>query len=115
MHVLSISRVQSKYSLASKGKLIFTNGIVDGIGYELLLHQIETFKCIDVIVIGNNKLYNQLLAISRVNSNKKIDMLHIFEIHLAKTTETGNKRIRHKLNKIKVENYFLCSQVLTYV
>lgn len=50
------------HETASLGMFINTIGLVDGIGYELLLHQIDTFACNVVIVIGQDRLYSQLLT-----------------------------------------------------
>ena len=45
---------------SSSGMFVNTMGWVDGQGYELLLHAIECLKVDTVLVIGHDRLYNQL-------------------------------------------------------
>merc|ERR1712217_414926 len=47
------------------GMLINTPGWIEGSGNQFLIYQIEIFECNMVIVIGKDKLYNQLLTHAR--------------------------------------------------
>ncbi len=42
------------------GVVVNTMGFIEGLGYELLLHSVETLKADVVLVVGNERLYNQL-------------------------------------------------------
>ncbi len=42
------------------GVMINTMGWIEGLGYELLLHSIEALKADVILVVGQERLYNQL-------------------------------------------------------
>ena len=53
-------RLQRDPKSRSGGVIINTCGWVDGLGYRLLLHSIEVFNPDVVLVVGHDRLYNDL-------------------------------------------------------
>uniref|UniRef100_A0A1J3DF90 Protein CLP1 homolog n=1 Tax=Noccaea caerulescens TaxID=107243 RepID=A0A1J3DF90_NOCCA len=58
------------------GMVINTMGWIDGVGYELLLHAIDTFKASVVLVLGQEKLFSMLKDVLRSKSNVDVVKLH---------------------------------------
>ncbi|CAA7041172.1 unnamed protein product [Microthlaspi erraticum] len=58
------------------GMVINTMGWIDGVGYELLLHAIDTFKASVVLVLGQEKLFSMLKDVLRTKSNVDVVKLH---------------------------------------
>ena len=52
--------VQANVDVQAAGVVVNTMGFIEGLGYELLLHSIETLEADVVLVVGNERLYNQL-------------------------------------------------------
>jgi polyribonucleotide 5'-hydroxyl-kinase len=52
--------VQANVDVQAAGVVINTMGWIEGLGYELLLHSIDTLKADVVLVVGQERLYNQL-------------------------------------------------------
>lgn len=52
--------VQANVDVQAAGVVVNTMGFIEGLGYELLLHSVETLKADVVLVVGNERLYNQL-------------------------------------------------------
>lgn len=57
---MSCFPVQANVDVQAAGVVVNTMGFIEGLGYELLLHSIETLKADVVLVVGNERLYNQL-------------------------------------------------------
>lgn len=49
------------------GMMINSMGWIDGLGYELILHSLKTFRVDIVLVIGQDRLYSQLSNLFRVS------------------------------------------------
>ena len=47
--------------------IINSMGWIDGLGYELILHSLKTFRVDVILVIGQDRLYSQLSSIFRVS------------------------------------------------
>ncbi|THU48325.1 hypothetical protein C4D60_Mb09t25040 [Musa balbisiana] len=58
------------------GMVINTMGWVEGLGYELLLHAIDTFKCDVVLVLGQEKLCSMLKDVLKSKPNVDVVKLH---------------------------------------
>ena len=50
------------------GMIINSMGWIDGLGYELILHSLKTFRVDVILVIGQDRLYSQLSTLFRVSS-----------------------------------------------
>ena len=46
--------------MQAAGLIINTMGFIEGLGYELLLHAISALKADVVLVLGQERLFNQL-------------------------------------------------------
>lgn len=107
--------IQKKYNeslaIMKSSILVNTNGIIRGIDYENLLHQIETLKCNIIIVSGHDKLYSQLSVFVRSKFDKSLRKLDVLSIKRANNLVIGNKRTRHISNNRSIEKYFFGSQV----
>lgn len=51
---------QVNVDVEAAGVIINTMGWIEGLGYELLVHSIEALKADVVLVVGQERLYNQL-------------------------------------------------------
>ncbi|ESQ49618.1 hypothetical protein EUTSA_v10020725mg [Eutrema salsugineum] len=58
------------------GLVINTMGWIEGVGYELLLHAIDTFNTSVVLVLGQEKLFSMLKDVLRSKSNVDVVKLH---------------------------------------
>ncbi|BDA46117.1 Protein CLP1 homolog [Coccomyxa sp. Obi] len=67
---------RANVDVQAAGVVINTMGFIEGLGYELLLHSIETFKADVVLVVGNERLYNQLKNHLRARPEVSVVRLH---------------------------------------
>ncbi|CAH2055097.1 unnamed protein product [Thlaspi arvense] len=79
--VKELAQVLERQSLGSPesraaGMVINTMGWIDGIGYELLLHAIDTFNASVVLVLGQEKLFSMLKDVLKSKSNVDVVKLH---------------------------------------
>ena len=54
------SAMQDNVDVQSAGLVINTMGFIEGLGYELLLHAINALRADVVLVLGQERLFNQL-------------------------------------------------------
>ena len=52
--------MQDNVDVQSAGLVINTMGFIEGLGYELLLHAISALRADVVLVLGQERLFNQL-------------------------------------------------------
>lgn len=52
--------MQENVDVQAAGLIINTMGFIEGLGYELLLHAIRAFRADIVLVLGQERLFNQL-------------------------------------------------------
>ena len=52
--------MQENVDVQAAGLIINTMGFIEGLGYELLLHAITAFRADVVLVLWQERLYNQL-------------------------------------------------------
>ena len=52
--------MQENVDVQAAGLIINTMGFVEGLGYELLLHAITALRADVVLVLGQERLFNQL-------------------------------------------------------
>jgi polyribonucleotide 5'-hydroxyl-kinase len=52
--------LQANKDVEAAGMVINTMGWIEDLGYDLLLHSIDTLKANVVLVVGQDRLYNQL-------------------------------------------------------
>lgn len=58
------------------GMMINSMGWIDGLGYELILHSLKTFRVDIVLVIGQDRLYSQLSNLFRVSLRTMLASYH---------------------------------------
>lgn len=54
------SIMQENVDVQAAGLIINTMGFIEGLGYELLLHAISALRADVVLVLGQERLFNQL-------------------------------------------------------
>jgi polyribonucleotide 5'-hydroxyl-kinase len=86
---------------AESGMIINTCGWIDGLGYDLLLYQIKEFQADLIMVIDNDRLYNDLAAEMRTQP-------HIKVVKLPKSggVVTRPQGYRRKSRTNKIREYF---------
>lgn len=52
--------LQDNVDVQAAGLVVNTMGFIEGLGYELLLHAISAFRADVVLVLGQERLFNQL-------------------------------------------------------
>merc|ERR1712039_35996 len=106
--------VEKKISMNKESKpigmLINTPGWIEGAGNQLLIHQIETFECNIVIVIGKDKLYNQLLAHAQDVINKGRKGFNVVKFPISGGVVMRDVEYRKKARNLRVNNYFCGSR-----
>ncbi|KAF8691525.1 hypothetical protein HU200_040672 [Digitaria exilis] len=83
------------------GMVINTMGWVEGLGYELLLNAIETFKANVVLVLGQEKLWKILK--DAVQSKPRIDVV---KLQKSEGVVLRNSKYRQKSRGFRIKEYF---------
>ncbi|KAH9567043.1 hypothetical protein CY35_03G009100 [Sphagnum magellanicum] len=83
------------------GMVINTMGWVDGVGYELLLHSIETLRADVVLVLGQEKLYSMLQDV--LKDRPGVD---IVKLHKSGGVVNRNAKYRQRSRIHKTREYF---------
>ncbi|KAG0477730.1 hypothetical protein HPP92_012449 [Vanilla planifolia] len=83
------------------GMVINTMGWVEGLGYELLLHAIDTFNANVVLVLGQEKLYSLLKDVTKSKSN-----VDVVKLHKSGGVVSRNPKFRQKSRSLKIREYF---------
>ncbi|CAA6672592.1 unnamed protein product [Spirodela intermedia] len=80
------------------GMVINTMGWVEGVGYELLLHAIETFRADVVLVLGQEKLCSMLKGV--------IQGKDIVKLHKSGGVVPRNTKFRQRARSARIREYF---------
>lgn len=83
------------------GMVINTMGWVEGMGYELLLHAIDTFNANVVLVLGQEKLYSMLKDVTKSKPN-----VDIVKLHKSGGVVSRNPKFRQKSRSSRIREYF---------
>ncbi|KAK9841907.1 hypothetical protein WJX84_004995 [Apatococcus fuscideae] len=75
MAALLDKRAQSNAEVGAAGMVINSMGWIDGLGYELILHSLKTFRVDIILVIGQDKLYSQLSSVFR--SDRRMNVIKL--------------------------------------
>ncbi|GLJ05625.1 hypothetical protein SUGI_0021580 [Cryptomeria japonica] len=83
------------------GMVINTMGWVEGLGYELILHAIDTLRADVVLVIGQEKLYSMLKDM--LNGKPNID---IVKLHKSGGVVSRSPKYRSRMREFRTREYF---------
>ncbi|XP_050383366.1 protein CLP1 homolog [Argentina anserina] len=83
------------------GLVINTMGWVEGAGYELLLHAIETFNANVVLVLGQEKLCSLLRDVLKNKPN-----VDVVKLHKSGGVVSRNAKFRQKSRSHRIREYF---------
>lgn len=84
------------------GMVINTMGWVEGLGYELLLHAIDTFNVNVVLVLGQEKLCSMLKDVVQKNKPN----VDIVKLHKSGGVVPRNPKVRQKARSLRIREYF---------
>lgn len=85
----------------SAGMVINTMGWIDGVGYELLLHAINTFNANVVLVIGQEKLWSMLRDVLKSKPN-----VDVVKLQRSGGVVSRNQKVRQKARSHRIREYF---------
>ncbi|KAG0600344.1 hypothetical protein M758_11G026100 [Ceratodon purpureus] len=91
----------SNPEVQAAGMVINTMGWVDGVGYELLLHAIETLRADVVLVLGQEKLYSMLQEVLKARPG-----VDIVKLHKSGGVVNRNSKYRQRTRVQKTKEYF---------
>lgn len=83
------------------GMVINTMGWIEGTGYELLLHAIDTFNADVILVLGQEKLYSMLKSVMK--SKPKVDVV---KLQKSGGVVSRNAKFRQKTRSYRIREYF---------
>ncbi|GMI86935.1 CLP-similar protein 3 [Hibiscus trionum] len=83
------------------GMVINTMGWIEGTGYELLLHAIDTFKANVVLVLGQEKLFSMLKAVAKSKPN-----MDVVKLQKSGGVVSRNAKFRQKARGHRIREYF---------
>ncbi|URE12219.1 Pre-mRNA cleavage complex II protein Clp1 [Musa troglodytarum] len=83
------------------GMVINTMGWVEGLGYEFLLHAIDTFNCDVVLVLGQEKLCSMLKNVLKSKPN-----VDVVKLHKSGGVVLRNQKVRQKATSFRIREYF---------
>ncbi|CAN8260441.1 unnamed protein product [Cochlearia groenlandica] len=83
------------------GMVINTMGWIEGIGYELLLHAIDTFNASVVLVLGQEKLFSMLKDVLKSKSN-----VDVVKLHKSGGVVARNSNVRKASRSSRIQEYF---------
>lgn len=83
------------------GMVINTMGWIEGLGYELLLHAIETFKVDVVLVLGQEKLYSMLKDVLKNKPN-----VDVVKLQRSGGVVSRSQKARQKARSYRIKEYF---------
>ncbi|KAH7532604.1 protein CLP1 homolog isoform X1 [Ziziphus jujuba] len=84
------------------GMVINTMGWIEGVGYELLLHAIDTFNANVVLVLGQEKLWSMLKDVLR-NKQPNVDVV---KLQRSGGVVSRNAKFRQKARSHRIREYF---------
>lgn len=100
------NRSEKDMSSRTAGIIINSMGWVEDLGYELLLHSIQTFKVDSVLVVGQEKLYSQLSAALKESPKAGHPPVSIVKLPKSAGVVTRSREERAESRKHRVEHYF---------
>lgn len=83
------------------GMVINTMGWVEGVGFELLLHGIESFNADVILVLGQEKLYSMLR--DKFKAKPGVD---IVKLHKSGGVVARSSKFRQRMRNVKTREYF---------
>lgn len=83
------------------GMVINTMGWIEGLGYELLLHAIETFNATVVMVLGQEKLCSMLKDVLKSKPN-----VDVVKLQRSGGVVSRNAKVRQKARNYRIREYF---------
>ncbi|XP_030513567.1 protein CLP1 homolog [Rhodamnia argentea] len=84
------------------GMVINTMGWIEGVGYELLQHAIDTFKANVVLVLGQEKLFSMLKKdVLKINPN-----VDVVKLQRSGGVVSRNPKFRQKFRSLRTREYF---------
>lgn len=103
MAALLDKRAQKVESAAAAGMFINTMGWVEDLGYDLLLHTVQTLKANIILIVGQERLYSRLTADVKKGSNQDATL-----IRLPKSggVVTRSRELRKASRANRVRDYF---------
>lgn len=84
------------------GMVINTMGWIEGLGYELLLHAIDTFNANVVLVLGQEKLWSMLRDVMK-NNKPNVDVV---KLQKSGGVVNRNAKFRQKARSYRIREYF---------
>ena len=94
------ARATADPATRAAGMVINSMGWVEALGYELLIHSIETMKVDVVLVVGQERLFNQL------QTQLKPSGVSVVKLAKSGGVVTRTKELRATARKVRVEDYF---------
>ncbi|ONK54938.1 uncharacterized protein A4U43_UnF9510, partial [Asparagus officinalis] len=79
------------------GMVINSMGWIEGVGYELLLHAIDTFKADVILVQGQEKLYSML------KGKRNVDVV---KLHKSGGVVSRSAKVRELTRSLRIRDYF---------
>ncbi|KAJ7969404.1 Protein CLP1-like [Quillaja saponaria] len=83
------------------GMVINTMGWIEGVGYDLLLHSIRTFKANVVLVLGQEKLCSMLKEVLKSEPN-----VDVVKLQKSGGVVSRNAKFRQKARSYRIREYF---------
>ncbi|WCJ42457.1 hypothetical protein M5689_023265 [Euphorbia peplus] len=83
------------------GMVINTMGWIEGVGYELLLHAIDTFSANVVLVLGQEKLFSMLRDVLKNKPN-----VDVVKLQKSGGVVSRTSKARQKTRGIRIREYF---------
>ncbi|KAK6928274.1 Polyribonucleotide 5'-hydroxyl-kinase Clp1, P-loop domain [Dillenia turbinata] len=83
------------------GMVINTMGWIEGVGYELLLHAIDTFNANVVLVLGQEKLYSMIRNVLKNKPN-----VDVVKLQKSGGVVSRNAKVRQKARSYRIREYF---------
>ncbi|KAJ6290250.1 hypothetical protein OIU78_026050 [Salix suchowensis] len=85
----------------ASGMVINTMGWIEGVGYELILHAIDTFNANVVLVLGQEKLFSMLRDV--LKSKPNVDVL---KLQKSGGVVSRSSKFRQKSRSYRIREYF---------
>ncbi|KAL7150860.1 hypothetical protein ABFS83_05G142400 [Erythranthe nasuta] len=83
------------------GMVINTMGWIEGVGYELLLHAIDTLNATVVLVLGQEKLWSMLKDVLKNKAN-----VDVVKLQKSGGVVSRNAKVRQKSRAFRIREYF---------
>ncbi|KAJ0098477.1 hypothetical protein Patl1_22123 [Pistacia atlantica] len=87
--------------ISAAGMVINTMGWIEGVGYELILHAIDTFNANVVLVLGQEKLFSMLRDVLKNKPN-----VDVVKLQKSGGVVSRNAKVRQKARSYRIREYF---------